>query len=85
MKLNKFATDVLKDEVVNNDLEIYVPMVDSYKTLENNLLIENPQLLADSLGITEELNKLTSEFDIIDLVQDEIYNYDCDKQLPGLK
>jgi hypothetical protein len=85
MKLSEFATNVLKDEVINNDLEVYVPMVDSYKTLENDLLIENPQLLADSLGITEELNKLSAPFDIIDLVQDEIYNYDCDKQLPGLK
>lgn len=85
MKLSEFATNVLKDEVINNDLEVYVPMVDSYKTLENDLLIEDPQLLADSLGITEELNKLSAPFDIIDLVQDEIYNYDCDKQLPGLK
>lgn len=85
MKLSEFATNVLKDEVINNDLEVYVPMVDSYKTLENDLLIENPQLLADSLGITGELNKLSAPFDIIDLVQDEIYNYDCDKQLPGLK
>ncbi|AYH92351.1 hypothetical protein HOU40_gp115 [Lactobacillus phage Bromius] len=85
MKLSEFATNVLKDEIINNDLEVYVPMVDSYKTLENDLLIENPQLLADSLGITGELNKLSAPFDIIDLVQDEIYNYDCDKQLPGLK
>ena len=88
-KLNIKAIKALENKDLHFEDEVYISLIDTTKPMEYDLSIVDPQKVTDALGITEEINNLckdhaTTEFDISDYVEDCIYDYDCDKTLPGL-
>ena len=86
-KLNSKAIKALENKNLHFEDEVYISLVDTTKRMEYDLSIKDPQQVTDALGITEEINNLckngANADELFDYVADCIYDYDCDKVLPG--
>ena len=87
-KLNKHVSDVLNGQELDFTRDFYIGMTDSYQDLVFNVIIKDPQQVADALGITEELNKLGEagcDSLLVDLVAESLDESGIDTFIQGLE
>ena len=87
-KLNKHVSDVLNGQELDFTRDFYIGMTDSYQDLVFNVIIKDAQQVADTLGITEELNKLGEAGCnglLVDLVTESLDESGIDTFIQGLE